>query len=172
MHQPPGEIQESDMMPVRQRMLVPLDGSPLAEVALVEALTLAKLPLSEVILLQVVPATENALRNGVGVGPDEEQRKASALRYLNDICSGPEWCNVRTRVAVEVGRPAEAILDFADQHGAERIVMATHGQTGLGRWVHGSVADKVLRAADRTVVLVYAARPPMADRPSTQQCAD
>ena len=40
-----------------------------------------------------------------------------------------------------------------------RIVMASHGRTGLGRWVYGSVADKVLRAADRTVVLVRAGRP-------------
>jgi nucleotide-binding universal stress UspA family protein len=163
------------MMSVPQRMLVPLDGSPLAEVALVEALRLAKLPMSEVILLQVVPATEGEGRNGEGVSLDEEKRKASALRYLNDICSGPEWRRIQTRVAVEVGRPADAILDFADEHGAERIVMATHGQTGLGRWIHGSVADKVLRAADRTVVMVYAGRPPGRphfDRGRTERPAD
>ena len=149
------------MAPVRHRMLVPLDGSPLAEVALFEALALAKLPASEVILLQVLPPTENGLRDGEDAGLDGERRKAVALRYLNGICSGPAWRNVRTQVVVGVGRPAETILDFADQHNVERIVMATHGQTGLGRWVFGSVADKVLRAADRTIVVVYAGRPPV-----------
>lgn len=150
------------MVAVGQRMLVPLDGSPLAEVALSEALTLARLPASEVILLRVIPPPpEDVLANGEAVSIDErERRKDGALQYLKDICSGPAWRDIRTRVVVEFGRPAETILDFADQHRVERIVMATHGRTGLGRWVFGSVADKVLRATDRTIVLVYAGRPP------------
>lgn len=148
------------MAPVRHRMLVPLDGSPLAEVALFEALALAKLPASEVILLQVVPPTEG----GEDASFDRDSRKATALQYLNGICSGPAWRNVRKRVAVDIGRPAETILDFADQYSVDRIVMATHGRTGLGRWGFGSVAEKVLRAAERTEVLVYAGWPPIEGR--------
>ena len=64
----------------------------------------------------------------------------------------PPGAGFQTQVAVEVGRPAETILDFADRYGVERIVLATHGRTGLGRWIFGSVAEKVLRAADRTIV--------------------
>ena len=85
--------------------------------------------------------------------------KAAALQYLNGVRSRPEWRSVHTQVAVEMGRPAETILDFAEKHDIDRIVMASHGRTGLGRWVYGSVADKVLRAADRTVVLVRVGRP-------------
>ena len=160
------------MASVQHRMLVQLDGSPLAEVALFEALALAKLPASEVILLQVVPPTEDVLGDGGDASLDSESRQATALQYLNGICSGPAWRNVRTQVVVGVGKPAEIILDLADQHGVDRIVMATHGRTGLGRWVFGSVADKVLRAADRTIVLVYAARPPVEDRRSKRHRAD
>ena len=140
----------------QQRVLVPLDGSALAELALREALTLAKLPDSEVTLLQVVEPIEEVITDGEEFAIDQqwERRKSSALQYLNGIRSRPEWRSVHTQVAVEMGRPAETILDFAQKHDIDRIVMASHGRTGLGRWVYGSVADKVLRAADRTVVLV------------------
>ena len=146
-------------------MLVPLDGSPLAEVALSEALTLAKIPGSEVILLEVVPPIEDIIGNGgnsgeTGVDQQWESRKTRALRYLNSVCSRAEWRSVHTQVIVEVGRPAETILDLAQGQNIDRIVMSTHGRTGLGRWLYGSVADKVLRATDRTIVLVFAGRPP------------
>ena len=145
----------------QQRVLVPLDGSELAERALHEALTLAKLPDSEVILLQVVPPIEEVITDGEEFSIDQqwERRRSGAARYLNGICARPEWRSVHTQVAVEMGRPAETILDFAQKHHIDRIVMASHGRTGLGRWVYGSVADKVLRAADRTVVLVRVGRP-------------
>ena len=149
------------MLRPQQRVLVPLDGSRLAELALHEALTLAKLPESEVTLLQVVPPIEEVVTDGEEFAIDQqwERRKSSAIRYLNGICTRPEWRGLHTQVAVEMGRPAETILDFAQKHDIDRIVMASHGRTGLGRWVYGSVADKILRAADRTVVLVRAGRP-------------
>jgi len=141
---------------------VTLDGLELAELALNEALTLAKLPGSQVTLLQVVPPIEDVVSDGEEFAIDQqwERRKLSAFRYLNGICARPEWRGMRAQVAVEMGNPAETILEFAQTHHIDRIVMASHGRTGLGRWVYGSVADKVLRGADRTVVLVRAGRPP------------
>lgn len=58
-----------------------------------------------------------------------------------------------------MGNPAKAIQDFARKHKIDRIVMTTHGRTAINRCVCGSVADKVLRAADRTVVLVRTGSP-------------
>lgn len=147
------------MMNTGQHMLVTLDGSELAELALREALALAKLPESEVTLLQVVPPIEEVIADGEEFAIDQqwERRKISALR--NGVCARPEWRGAHTHVVVEMDKPAETILDFAQRHNIDRIVMASHGRTGLGRWVYGSVADKVLRAADRTVVLVRAGRP-------------
>ena len=63
------------------------------------------------------------------------------------------------RIAVGMGKPADVILDFARKHHVDRIVMCTHGRTGIYRWVYGSVANKVLHAADRTAVLVRAGSP-------------
>jgi len=144
----------------RHRILVPLDGSELAEFALPEALTLAKLPDSEITLLQVMPPIEDLIADGEEFAIDQqwERQKIIALRYLNGICARPEWRTLQTHVAVEMGRPPETILDFAQKHDIDHIVIATHGRTGLGRWVYGSVADKVLRAADRAVVLVRVGR--------------
>lgn len=143
-----------------QRILVPLDGSPLAELALQEALALSKLPDTEVTLLQVVPPIEDVVMVGLQEITLDEQwelQKTQAIQYLRGISDRPEWHDVSVSVAVEMGRPAEMILEFAEKHRVDRIVMSTHGRTGLGRWVFGSVAEKVLRAANRTVVLV---RPP------------
>ena len=144
-----------------QRILVPLDGSPLAELALPEALALANLPESRVTLLHVIPPIEDVISDGEVITIDQqwENRRFHAIRYLESIRTRPDWTNVKVGVAVEMGNPAEVILDFARKHKIDRIVMSTHGRTGINRWVYGSVADKVLRAADRTVVLVRAGSP-------------
>ena len=144
-----------------QRILVPLDGSPLAELALTEALVLSTLPNIEVTLLQVIPPIEEVITVGlqqIALDQQWELQKEQALRYLRGVSARPEWHGVQVNVAVDMGKPAETILAFAEKHGIGRIVMSTHGRTGLGRWVFGSVADKVLRATQTTVVLV---RPPV-----------
>jgi nucleotide-binding universal stress UspA family protein len=141
------------------KIVVPLDGSELAESALNEALTLGKALDAEVILLQVIPVADDVIRQGATVISIDEQwqtHKERALLYLNGVRNRPEWRRLNVRVVVEMGNPAETILDYCRDHGIDRIVMATHGRTGMSRWVFGSVAEKVLRAADRTVVLVRA----------------
>lgn len=139
-----------------QTILVPLDGSPLAELALDEAQELARLPGSNVIFLQVIAPAENVISDGEEFAVDQqwERQRIDALRYLEGIRSRPEWKSVRTQMAVEMGNPAEVILDLARKLDVRWIVMSTHGRTGVNRWVYGSVATKVLEAADRTVVLV------------------
>ena len=144
-----------------QRILVPLDGSPLAERALNEALTLAQLPDSKVVLLRVIPSIEDVISDGETFTIDQqwENRAGRARDYLRGICERPQWQKVQHEVAVELGDPANVILDFAQKNAIDRIILCTHGRTGVSRWVHGSVARKVLEAADRTVVLVPAGLP-------------
>ena len=144
-----------------KRILVPLDGSPLAEFALNEVRDIAELADSRVILLHVVPAIEDVVY-GAGevftIDQQWERRRASALDYLESISKRPEWQKVKHEIAVEMGNPAEVILDFAQKQDIDRIVMTTHGRSGIGRWgwSFGSVAQKVLLAAGGTVVLVRA----------------
>jgi len=140
-------------------LLVPLDGSPLAESAVHEASVLARALGAQVILLSVVTIRNDVIRSGtMSIAVDEiftaERDRATA--YLNDVASRPLWSGVAPQVVVESGDAAETIVDFAKSHHVNRIVMATHGRSGITRWMFGSVAEKVLHAADCTVVLVRA----------------
>jgi len=142
-----------------KRILVPLDGSAVAEFALEEVRAIAELTDSQVILLHVVPTIEDVIYGGGEVFTIDQQwerRKARALDYLKSISKRAEWQKVKHEIAVETGNPAEVILDFAQKQSIDRIVMTTHGRTGISRWGwnFGSVAQKVLQAANRTVVLV------------------
>ncbi len=140
-------------------VLVPLDGSPLAEGALGEAARLAKALGAAVILLQVIPPPPEIIRSGtLTISVDEiwASQRTDALRYLNGLRAREEFHGVATETAVEPGDAAGVILDVARARDVSHIVMTTHGRTGLTRWVLGSVAEKVMHAADRTVVLVRA----------------
>jgi nucleotide-binding universal stress UspA family protein len=63
----------------------------------------------------------------------------------------------KVRVEVAFGRPAKAIVEYAERETVDLIVLSTHGRTGFGRWVFGGVADRVLRATTIPVLLI---RPP------------
>jgi nucleotide-binding universal stress UspA family protein len=142
-------------------IVVPLDGSKLAEAALPVALDLAGLPRAEVTFLQVIPAPDRVIGDDESIAIDQQwaSERCRAREYLDSIRSRPEWQVCDVEAAVEMGKPAETILEFADARKAAYIVMSTHGRSGVQRWVFGSVADKVLRAARTTVVLVRAGRP-------------
>ena len=89
------------------KILVPLDGSELAECALSEAMTLGKALNAEVILLQVVPDAEDVIRQGATIIALDEQwqaRKDRALQYLNRVRHRPEWSSIASRVDVENGK--------------------------------------------------------------------
>ncbi len=139
-------------------IVVPLDGSTVAEAALPIALEMAALPKVEVTFLHVIEAPERVIGDGerITIGRQWETEKRRACEYLDSLRSRPEWQVCDVEIAVEMGKPAETILDFADALRAAYIVMSTHGRSGVQRWVYGSVADKVLRAARTTVVLVRA----------------
>ena len=140
-------------------ILVPLDGSALAEMALPEVARLARALEAEMILLLVIPPAADVIQSGtMRIAVDEiwSSQREEALKYLNGLRGRQELADVPIQVLAELGSPAETILDVARTRDVERIVMTTHGRTGITRWVLGSVAEKVVRAADRIVELVRA----------------
>ena len=93
------------------KILVPLDGSELAENALGEALTLGKALKAEVTLLHVIPIPEDVIGQGttrISIDEQWQARRDRALQYLNAIRNRPEWSGVAIQVAVESGSPAES----------------------------------------------------------------
>lgn len=135
-----------------QRILVPLDTSELAEVALPYAEQMAGRLGSEITLMAVSHSAgekeQRVFRSYIQ--ETVEATKERANRYLEK----PTAQDVKVESAILVGNPAEEIVDYADRENIDVIVMATHGRSGIGRWALGSVADKVLRATERPVVLI------------------
>jgi nucleotide-binding universal stress UspA family protein len=147
-----------------EKILVPLDGSGLAEVALPYAEELAGRLESEIALIYVSESAEVPQHyiHQFYLQKVAEATKEGALRILGKSAAKAS----RIESAVLVGHPAEEIVDYADKKDISLIVMATHGRSGIRRWALGSVAEKVLRATNRPVALIRAkgARPDVREK--------
>lgn len=143
-----------------KRILVTLDGTPMAETALEPAIAMAAEFGGEVVLLRAVAPAELDL--AAGQGPSyyelkrlwERQASQAAEDYLLSIRAKWRGRGVPLRLEAIVGAPPSAIIATADYLGVNLIVMATHGRSGLHRLLYGSVAEAVLRAAEVPVLLV------------------
>ena len=144
-------------------ILVPLDGSSLAEAALPRAVELAEGSGAALLLLRAAHAPTLP-----GVDPTEAQVKVveEAEEYLTDVAkrlAASGLANVRT--SVWYGPAAYAIVEGARLHKADLIVMTTHGRSGLRRLILGSVAESVLRGTTTPILLVRAVEAPV-ERPT------
>jgi nucleotide-binding universal stress UspA family protein len=135
------------------RILVPLDGSPLAEGILGEVRALAG-PLRATLLL--VRAIERPAYPMLDVATVQAREAEDAAAYLDRVKAGLEADGFRAQAEVLTGDPARAILEQAAKVEAHVIAMTTHGRSGLDRWLLGSVAEKVLSGSE-VPVLVYRA---------------
>lgn len=143
-----------------RRLLIPLDGSALAETALTPGLTLAAQLKCTVTLLRVVPLVStdevhrlNALEPGLGARLQEELC-ADATHYLNRIAAAHAHTETPLLTQVLIGPAASTLIKRAELEGCDVIAMATHGRSGLRRWAYGSVTEKVLRSAPCSVLVV------------------
>lgn len=142
-----------------QKILVPLDGSKVAECALSHVKNLVKDgAVGEVTLLNVV----NVYLQGYGEYPGHVNINAirenlfmESRKYLADVESrlASEGIKVK-KESLEGNRPADAISDYAQKNGIELIVIATHGYTGLKKLMFGSVALGVLHESHIPVLLI------------------
>lgn len=145
-----------------QRILVPLDGSALAEQALPLAIELAVGAQAELLLLHAVRpfgASAPGLRPLHRPPPTIDfpaPGHTQALQRLHGIIERWHPHELAMLPVVTSGEPAQAIVETATQEQADLIVMATHGYSGVRRWALGSVADKVLHAATTPLLLVRA----------------
>jgi len=149
-----------------KHILVPLDGSELAETALNDAVGVAEATHADITLLHVIPTIEEVLGNDTGhpiyIDQQWASKRATAVDYLAKVRKRLDCNEVEIHPAVEMGSAPEIIISYAHDHPVDLIVMATHGRSGLKRWVYGSVADKVLRGADLPVLLIRAHSEPLA----------
>jgi nucleotide-binding universal stress UspA family protein len=136
--------------PVLENILIPLDGSKLAEQVLEPAAELAQLMEARLSLLRVVEFRSSSGDRGAAGLPDRSEQE----RYLERVAARlrEQGLQVRTRVVV-ARHAAEAILEEARVHGADLIALATHGRGGLKRLLLGSVADRLIRGAALPIIV-------------------
>lgn len=147
------------------KILVPLDGSKLAECVLPHVDDLIRSnPAMEVILLRiceppVIPADYPAnMPHGWDEHVKEETdfaRQQCSL-YLGDMETQLKKRGLKIKTESRLGNPAEQIVDCAKENDVDLIVMASHGRSGISRWAYGSVSEKVLHSTCVPVLMVKA----------------
>ena len=145
-----------------QHILVPLDGSELAECVLPHAKTIAEgCNVVQVTLVRVIEPLH--IRGGIEVRipPEERQRLEehstdNAREYLDQIVKSLKDEGIAAQSEVLHGDVVGKLVEYADENGVDLIVIATHGRSGVSRWVWGSVTDRVLRSASVPVLMVRA----------------
>ena len=148
------------------KIMVPLDGSDLAECVMphVEAITTG-CKITNVVFVRVVnpihlPVSVPA-KGDFGFSENErheleEQHKQTADTYLKQIVENTRLEGAVLGYEVLVGKVADTLAHWAEKNGVDLIVIASHGRSGVSRWVMGSVADRVLRSACVPVLMIRA----------------
>jgi nucleotide-binding universal stress UspA family protein len=141
-----------------QKIVVPLDGSKLAEEVLEHVRTLAHCMGSEVFLMRVMayPPYDYLVTDPELSASLREDLETEACNYLEPVANAfqDEGIRASADAVIVTGPIADAIIDFAHEKKTDLIAMSTHGRTGPSRWFLGSVADRVVRGAGVPVLMV------------------
>jgi nucleotide-binding universal stress UspA family protein len=136
-----------------KKILVPLDGSGLAEAILPQVTELAKALQAELLVLRVALAH---VFPGVDPTEDEVRVVREAEEYVARVIGELGDAGVIVHAAVRYGKPAAEILNHIADNKVNMVAMSTHGRSGLSRLIMGSVAEEVVRNAGVPVMLVRA----------------
>ncbi len=146
-----------------RRVIVPLDGSELAETVLphLEALA-SNCQITTIELVRAVPHLEMHYKAAVPLDARQERQmdeadKKAAEEYLQKIKKRLDSSRMTVTTTVLFGRPAETLAEYIEKSDADLLVIATHGRSGPSRWVWGSVTDKLLHCV---CIPVFVVRPP------------
>jgi nucleotide-binding universal stress UspA family protein len=143
-----------------QKVLVPLDGSEVAECALPHLQAIASgCDVVDVVFLKVMEPLsipgEYVISEGDRVKLESRYR-SEAQSYMERIVKQIQEGGLNVRADIIQGEAAESIVDYVDKQKVNLVIMATHGRSGIRRWAMGSVADKVVRHLNVPVLLVRA----------------
>jgi nucleotide-binding universal stress UspA family protein len=145
-----------------KRILLPLDGSPLAEQALPHAIAIAECFQSELVLLRVlVPLPRPPTTAEAALQRAEQAVAVFVHEYMESVATGVREHGITVQAIAIEGIPHFQITQYAETNQVDLIVMCSRGQTGLSRWMIGSVSDRVMRGANVPVLLVRAQKKEM-----------
>ncbi len=145
-----------------EKILVPLDGSELAECVLPHVKSIAEgCGVEEVVFLRVTEPFHQVCDSGGCVSQEttnsiDADNKTAAEKYLSRLIKRTRYDGVSVEPEVITGRPGETIVGYSARNSIDLIAIATHGRSGISRWTWGSVADRILRSACVPVLMVRA----------------
>ena len=144
------------------KIMVPLDGSELAECVLphVEAF-IEGCRVKQFVFVRVTEPAATFYSGDYPLSPEVlEEREATGVKiardYLNQVVSRLDHPGVELYSEVLIGNVADSLADYSNNNNFDLILIATHGRSGVSRWVRGSVADKVLRSSNIPVLMIRA----------------
>ena len=151
-----------------RKIMVPLDGSELAECVLphVDGFVTG-CQVETIIFVRVIEPTRYSVLSSTASPQDyenmrknmemmEEEEKSSAARYLKEVIGRVKKGGIKYKAEVLVWKVAESLVDYTDANEIDLVLIATHGRSGISRWVRGSIADRVLRSSRVPVLMVRA----------------
>jgi nucleotide-binding universal stress UspA family protein len=144
-----------------KKILVPLDGSELAECVLPHVESIARGCGAETVVFvraldTHVPSATYAYIGEALRKEMEENNEKAAREYLDDIVGRVNLGGIEVQKQLITGSAAESIAEYATKNNVDLIAIATHGRSGVSRWAWGSVADRVLRSACVPVLMIRA----------------
>jgi nucleotide-binding universal stress UspA family protein len=146
-----------------KRIMVPLDGSQIAECVIPHIEAIVGKSAARVELITVVEPLDIPTRGQIAISDDEikqidNEGKNEATKYLKQVSSRLTRAGIHADTEILSGKPAERLISHAVNNGVDLIIMATHGRSGISKIIWGSVAEKILRATDIPVLLVKTTR--------------
>lgn len=146
-----------------EKLLVPLDGSKLAECVLPHIDALAKgCGVRSITLVRVVQpfyiptATDAHLLSEEDIRAYEAETRRTAREYLDSVAKKLKYENIEVKIEVMQGFAADSLIDYARRNNVDLVIIATHGRSGVSRWVFGSTAERILRGSCTPVLMVRA----------------
>lgn len=147
-----------------EKVLVPLDGSALAECVIPHVENIVRSGgVRDVVFIRVTEPSYMPTRYAeiglteADVKRIEAESEAVARRYLDELVGRVKYGKVNVKAEVLTGKAADSLADYAIKNKVDLIIIATHGRSGISRWVWGSVADRILHSSRVPILMV---RPP------------
>jgi nucleotide-binding universal stress UspA family protein len=139
-----------------KHILLPLDGSSLAERVLPHAIAMSKAFNSQVTLLRVIHKGSEEDTNNIVNPMAWQMRKSEAEAYLYSVQNRLEDVEVDSKIRIMEGNPAQQIIEFARNEAVDLIILSSHGSSGVSAWNINSTVQKVLLRAFMPVMIIRA----------------
>lgn len=141
------------------KILIPLDGSPLAETVLPHVVALARIYNAKIHLLRVLDPQADHLLAGSSDPLEWQITKAEAKNYLRSITNRLQEVDLLAEFHIMEGSAAESVIEFGTDQDINLIVLSSHGQSGISGWNVSSVVQKIILRARTSIMIVRAYHP-------------